>query len=98
MKRFEIAISDTAYADASELACFIEDLSSTDASDKYMQGLDDTIEKLSYCAGAVGKNEYVQKMFGANARHIVYKKMAIIFFVEDETVYVIRIIAGSLIH
>ncbi|MDR2564134.1 MAG: hypothetical protein LBC98_09395, partial [Prevotellaceae bacterium] len=73
-------------------------LSSTDASDKYIQGLDDTIEKLSYCAGSIGKNEYVQKMFGEKARHIVHKKMAIIFFVEDDTAYVIRIIAGSLIH
>ncbi|MDR2562440.1 MAG: hypothetical protein LBC98_00695, partial [Prevotellaceae bacterium] len=87
MKKFKIRISKRAYADGARLAYFIEDLSSTDASDRYMQGLDDAIEKLSYFAVSIGKNEYVQKMFGEKARHITYKKMAIIFSIKNETVY-----------
>ena len=99
MKRYKIVISESASADAAKLAHFIEyDLKSKSTSDKYMQGLDETIAKLEYLADSIGKNEYVQKMFGANARRITYKKMAIIFFVEDDTVYIKRIIASSLIH
>ncbi|MDR2466750.1 MAG: hypothetical protein LBD35_05090 [Prevotellaceae bacterium] len=98
MKKFKLRISKRAYADIAGLAYFIEDLSSAGASDKYMQGIDDVIEKLSYYAGSVGKNEYVQKMFGEKARHITYKKMAIIFSIKNETVFIKRIIACSLIH
>ena len=99
MKRLKLVISQRAYSDAAKLAQFIEnDLKAKSISDKYMQGLDNTVEKLSFLASAIGKNEYVQKMFGKKARHITYKKMAIIFFVEQETIYIQRIIASSLIH
>ncbi|MDR2564136.1 MAG: hypothetical protein LBC98_09405 [Prevotellaceae bacterium] len=42
--------------------------------------------------------DFIQRNYGPNARHIIYKKMAIIYTVFDDTAYVIRIIAGSLIH
>ena len=88
-----------AYADASKLAHFIDYRSKSNrTSDKYIQGLNDTIEKLSYLADSIGKNEYVQKMFGTKARHIIYKKMAIIYIVRNNTVFIKRIIACSFIH
>lgn len=99
MKKLKLVISQSAYSDAAKLAHFIEnDLKSRRISDKYMQELDNTVEKLSVYANAIGKNEYIQKMFGKKARHITYKKMAIVFFVEQKTIYIHRIIASSLIH
>jgi hypothetical protein len=56
------------------------------------------IQKLSVYADSVGANEYVQDMFGINVRHIIFKKMAIIFFIEDDIVYIKRVIARALIH
>jgi hypothetical protein len=64
----------------------------------YMKELDLTIQKLSYLADSIGVNEYVQDMFGSNARHIIYKKIAIIFYCEDDCVYIRRVIADSIIH
>jgi hypothetical protein len=63
-----------------------------------MAGMNGTIYKLSFLASSIGANEYVQSMYGVNARHIRYKKMAIIFFIEGDVVYIKRVIAGALIH
>jgi hypothetical protein len=60
--------------------------------------VNNTIDSLSRLAGVLGYNEYVQAMFGADARHIIYKKVAIIYVVRGETVCVLRVIPGALIH
>jgi hypothetical protein len=65
---------------------------------RYVRGVNNTIDSLSRLAGILGYNEYVQAMFGADARHITYKKVAIIYVVRGETVYVLRIIASAVIH
>jgi hypothetical protein len=99
MKDFIISISEEAYADMAKLARYITyGLKSQQTSDKYMAGVDSTILKLSFCADGIGVNEYVQSMYGINARHITYKKMAIIFFIEGDVVYIKRVIASSLLH
>jgi hypothetical protein len=56
------------------------------------------IDQLSWLADVVGCNDYVQNMFGVDARHIVYKKMAIIYVIRRNIVYVKRVIASSMIH
>jgi hypothetical protein len=38
-------------------------------------------------------NEYVQAMFGINVRHITFKKMAIVFLIEDDVVYIQLVIS-----
>ncbi|MDR3194268.1 MAG: type II toxin-antitoxin system RelE/ParE family toxin [Tannerella sp.] len=99
MKKLIIAISEEAFDDAAKLAHYIKDeLKSPFTADRYMKEIDDAIQKLSFHADSVGANEYVQSMFGINVRHIIVKKMAIIFFIERGVVYIQRIIAGTLIH
>jgi hypothetical protein len=73
-------------------------LKASDTAANYIKGLKMIIQKLSVYADSVGANEYVQDMFGINVRHIIFKKMAIIFFIEDDIVYIKRIIARALIH
>jgi hypothetical protein len=57
-----------------------------------------TIRNLSYRADSTARNEYVQEMFGMDARHIIFKKMAIIYFIDGDYVYIQRIIPSSLIY
>jgi hypothetical protein len=97
--RKKIVVSSYAKKDIAKLKTYIrQELKMEGTAASYIEDLNITINKLSYCAGAVGKNDYVQKMFGDKARHITYKKMVIIFSIKNETVYIKRIIAGSLIH
>ncbi|MDR0733126.1 MAG: hypothetical protein LBF08_03570 [Dysgonamonadaceae bacterium] len=56
------------------------------------------IWKLSYYAASIGVNQYIQTKFGVDARHITFKKMAIIYVIKDDTVYIKRIIPSSLIY
>jgi hypothetical protein len=64
----------------------------------YMEGVDKTINYLALYADSIGFNPYIQSMFGKKARHIVYKKMSIIYVIHGNVVYIKRIIPSSLIH
>jgi hypothetical protein len=97
--RKKIVVSSFAKKDIARLKAYIkQELKMSQTAANYIKDLNIAINKLSFYAGAVGRNEYVQKMFGTNARHIIYKKMAIIYIVFGDIVYIQRIIANSLIH
>ena len=65
---------------------------------KYMAELNSAIQNLFFYAAAIGANEYIQARFGINARHIVFKKMAIVYKVKKDVVYILRVISGALIY
>jgi hypothetical protein len=99
MNTYSISISVKAGEDMSALyrhICYLYKQRQT--AIRYIRGLNNTIDSLSWLAGVLGYNEYVQAMFGADARHITYKKVAIIYVVREQTVYVLRVIPGALIH
>jgi hypothetical protein len=73
-------------------------LKAPDTAANYIKGLKTIIQKLSVYADSVGANEYVQNQFGPSARHITFKKMAIIFRIHGNYVYIKRVIPMSLIH
>ena len=101
MKRYSIIISPKAQKDIDNFYRYInDDCKQQAAATRNRQGLYARINRLSIStfADAIGTNEYVQKMFGPNARHITYKKMAIVYIVRNNTVYIKRVIASSLIH
>jgi hypothetical protein len=99
MTRREIIFSPQADIDMYGVEAYIRDvLKAAATASRYMEGMSNTIQKLSYIADAVGANEYVQDMFGADVRHVVFKKMAVIFYPEDDTVYILRVIPCSLIY
>lgn len=49
-------------------------------------------------AGVRPKNEYVQALYGGNARHIRYKNVIIIYVIKGEQVRVRRVIPCSLLY
>ena len=97
--KYKIFFSTEADYDMLELEYYIRnELKSPITASKYIKDLDASILKLSVSANAIGFNKYVQEQFGVNARHINFKKMAIIYFIEDDTVFIKRVIPASLIH
>jgi plasmid stabilization system protein ParE len=99
MKYFQITVSIESKKDIADLKRYIKDeLKAPETASHYIEGLDAVIQKLSFLADSIGKNKFVQNMFGINAKHILYKKMAIIFYREDDCVYIRCVIASSMIH
>ena len=96
---YQILFSDDANYDMVKLEQYIrERLKAPITASKYMEDLDNIIQKLAVYADIISINEFVQEKFGNNARHINFKKMAIIYIVENDIVYIERIIASSLIY
>jgi hypothetical protein len=97
--KYTITISPQADLDMNNLESYIkDDLQLPDTAAKYMAGVDKTIDYLALYADLIGFNPYVQAMFGAKARRIVYKKMSIIYTIRGNVVYVKSVIASSMIH
>jgi hypothetical protein len=100
MKIFKTIITSfQAEMDIKNVTDYIRDIyGSNMTATNYKKGLYKMIDRLSSVASIRAVNPYVQSMFGVNARHIIYKKMTIIYYIEDDCVYVERVIASSLIH
>ena len=97
--RKKVVVSSAAKKDIARLKAYIkQELKMPQTAANYIKALNAVVHRLSFYADAVGENEYIQKRFGTNARHIIFKKMAIIFFVENELIYIKRIIPSSLIR
>jgi hypothetical protein len=98
MRTYSIVLSIDSQIDIADLKHYIKkELKVPDTAAKYIKGLKAAIKKLAFYADSVGANEYVQDMFGDNVRHITFKKMAIVFFIEDDVIYIKHVIAMSLI-
>jgi hypothetical protein len=99
MKTYKIIIFKEAETDIQNTTNYIRNVhKQSKTAIRYRKGLYKTIYTLSFFAGSIGRNEYVQALFGVNARHVIFKNMSIIIFVEGDFVYVQRVIAASLIH
>ena len=99
MKQYDIIISTEAMESIDKLVDYIHSqLEDPRAARQYHDGLIHTIQKLAFYAGSIGTNEFVQAMFGLDARSVIYKKMTIIYVIRGNVVYVKRVIAGSMIH
>ena len=94
----KIILSIDAQIDIVELKNHIKQgLKAPQTAADYIRDLKAEIKKLAVYADIISINEFVQEKFGNNARHITFKKMAIIYIVENDIVYIERIIASSLI-
>jgi plasmid stabilization system protein ParE len=99
MRIYKVIISKEAKRDIRHIISYIRDVyKQYITAARYKEELYKTINTISYLAGSIGCNEYVQGMFGADARHINFKKIAIIFTVHGNYAYVERVIPCSLIR
>jgi plasmid stabilization system protein ParE len=99
MGKYTVVLSDEAIRDVDGVYDYIaNEIKQPETAYRYKATLIREIQRLASHANSVGSNEYVRTMFGIGARRIIVKKMAVIFFIKDDFVYVKRVIAGSMIH
>ena len=99
MKTYKIVYSQEAVADRDELFEVIKyDFHAPLTAFKYTQELIDTITKLQFFPEAypVQTHPFLSR-YGTNVRRINYKKMAIIYTIHGDFVYIHRIMAGALL-
>ena len=99
MDKYIIVLSEEAQADIKSLTHIIKhQYKAPDTAFKYVQGLLDKILSLSKNPKIYSIQSYTAfSHYGVAVRRINYKRMAIIYTVENRTVYIHRIIAASLI-
>jgi len=99
MVRFEIVFLEEANIDIQNLSdVIIYEYKASITAFRYVQGLLDEIKKLKTNAESfsIQKSNYFSQ-YGFNVRRLNYKKMAIIYTVVDNTVFIKRIIPSSTI-
>ncbi len=99
MKSYNILVTQTAKNDIDELYYFIiTEYKSLGTALKYIDGIKATINKLSLFAESFRvQNNPSLSQYGPYLRRINYKKMAILYSIYGETVYIHRIIPGATI-
>ena len=100
MKRYEVIISDNAQQDLKDLSnTIILEYKSPITAIKYLRGIYDEFRLLRSNAESLKiQSSKSFTKFGFNVRRINYKKMAIIYSVTDNTVYIKRIIPAGTIN
>jgi len=100
MQKNLVKITDSALQDIENVHDYIAyELLEPITADKYIRNLFDAIQHLSlYGASvAVSERDFLLSRYGTTVRNINYKKMAIIYTVENGSIIIQKIIAGALI-
>jgi plasmid stabilization system protein ParE len=100
MKKYHIKILKRSLQDIDELIEFIsETYKAPLTARKYAEGILSTIQSLNKYAESipVSTRKTIVEKYGNNVRRINYKKHAIIYNVQGDTIVIQRIIVGSLI-
>ena len=100
MKKYRIFFKPEAKTDMDALYFYIAgELMSPKTADNYIDGIIEKIESLMFTAEiyAINHREYIQRLYGPGARTIIYKKMTIIYNVENENVMIRRIIPSTMV-
>ncbi len=101
MKLFIVEILPLAAEDIERLSDIIRnEYKMPDTAFKYVQGLLDSIQSLKQSASVfrLQTNPAIVRAYGPFVRRINYKKMAILFIIHHQTVYIIRVIPQSAIN
>jgi plasmid stabilization system protein ParE len=100
MHKSVVRITNTAFHDIENVHDYIAyELFEPITADKYIRSIYDVIKHLSYYGAsvAVSERDFLLSQYGSTVRNINYKKMAIIYTVENNEIIIQRIIAASLI-
>ena len=92
--------TDTALQDIENVYDYIAyELFEPITADKYIRGIYDAIKHLSFYGTslAAGERNFLSSQYGSTVRNINYKKMAIIYTVENDEIIIQRIMAAALI-
>jgi plasmid stabilization system protein ParE len=100
MRRNVVRIANTALQDIENVHDYIAyELFEPITADKYIRGIYDAIKYLSFYGASIAASErdFLLSQYGTTVRNIHYKKMAIIYTIENDEIVIQRIMAASLI-
>ena len=100
MRENIVKITETALQDIENVHDYIAyELLEPITADKYIRGIYDAIKYLlRYGASvAVSERDFLLSQYGSTVRNINYKKMAIIYTIENNEIIIQRIMAAALI-
>ena len=98
MGQFEISLTSKALSDVDKLRfAIVFKYRSPLTAKRYLKGLNETIRSLKIGADSIQIDEELSKQYGLDIRRINYKEMAILYTVEGQKVYILRIMPQSLI-
>jgi len=101
MQTYRVVISPEAESDINDVYDYIAfEVMAPETAVRYYMGIYDTIEKLPLVGAmlAVSQQPYLRRLYGVDVRTIRFKKMAIIYNIIGNVVYIRRVMAGSLIR
>ena len=100
MLKSVVRITDTALQDIENIHDYIAyELFEPITADKYIREIYNVIKHLSFYGAsiAVSERDYLLLQYGTTVRNINYKKMAIVYTVENNKIIIQRIMAAALI-
>ena len=98
MKQYQIKYTAQSSEDMGTMFKFIsKECSAPLTALRYMEGIKKEIDRLENSAEAIAEDKELSDQMGFKVRRTHYKKVAIIYSVEENTVYVHRIMPQSMI-
>ena len=98
MRQFEISVTSKALSDVDKLRfAIIFKYRAPLTAKRYLKGLNDTVQSLKIGADSIQVDEKLSKQYRLEVRRVNYKEMAIVYTVEENVVYIHRIMPQSMI-
>ncbi len=98
MKQFQISLTSKALSDVDKLRfAIVFKFRAPLTAKHYLKGINDTIQSLKAGADSIRVDHVLSAQYGFDIKRINYKEMAILFSVEDDIVYIHRIMPQSMI-
>ena len=98
MRQFDISLTSKALSDVDKLRfAIVFKYRAPLTAKRYLKGLNETIQSLKIGADSIQIDEELSGRCGLEIRRVNYKEMAILYSVEDDIVYIHRIMPQSMI-
>ena len=98
MRHFEIFLTSKALSDIEKLRfAIVFKYRAPLTAKRYLKGLNDTIQSLKIGADSIQVESNISAQYGLDMRRVNYKEMAILYSVEEDIVYIHRIMPQSMI-
>lgn len=98
MKRFDISLTTKALSDVDKLRfAIVFKYRAPLTAKRYLKGLNDTIQSLKTGADSIQIDNNLSTLYGLDIRRVNYKEMAILYSIEENIVYIHRIMPQKMI-
>ena len=98
MRRFKISLTPKALSDIDKLRfAIVFKYRAPLTAKRYLEGLNNTFQSLKIGADSIRVDEELSRQFGLDMRRVNYKEMAILYSVDEDIVYIHRIMPQSMI-